>query len=308
MRRQHLWATLGLSLLVTASVTTGVTARQPGRPGEADVNVASTLRRVGERVERYFARAQSIMCIETVRWQPLGLSLGAEGFARQVESELRLSWDPDAQPGPALEATTVRQVVKVNGHRPRTNDRDNCTTPEQNTTETQPLSMLLPSQRSDYTFTLGGRATVDRRRAILLDFQEVAAATVAVEMVKDNENCISFNIQGGSRGRIWVDADTYDVLRLDQRLGGNLTIPMPKKARRSGAADYWTMERMDSSIRFKPVTFQDPEETLVLPVSVTSLRITHGSGTPRLRTTTEYSRYKRFLTGGRIVQHEPGQP
>jgi hypothetical protein len=88
---------------------------------------------------------------------------------------------------------------------------------------------------------------------------------------------------------------------MDQGLAGLIDIRMPKKVARRGGADAWVMERMDSSIRFKAVAFGDPDETLILPVSVSSLRITRGSGTPRLRTTTQYSRYKRFLTGARVV-------
>ena len=61
------------------------------------------------------------------------------------------------------------------------------------------------------------------------------------------------------------------------------------------------MERWDSSIRFKRVTFQDPEETLVLPVESSTLQITRGAGTPRLRTSTQYLSYRRFITGGRVV-------
>jgi hypothetical protein len=61
------------------------------------------------------------------------------------------------------------------------------------------------------------------------------------------------------------------------------------------------MERWDSSIRFKPVRFDDPPETLILPVSSSTLQITRGSGTPRLRTTTHYTAYRRFMTGGRLV-------
>ena len=63
----------------------------------------------------------------------------------------------------------------------------------------------------------------------------------------------------------------------------------------------WTMERWDSSIRFKRVRFQDPEETLVLPVESSTLQITRGAGTPRLRTSTQYHAYRRFITGGRVV-------
>jgi hypothetical protein len=54
-------------------------------------------------------------------------------------------------------------------------------------------------------------------------------------------------------------------------------------------------------MRFKRVTFENPQETLVLPESLTSIRITRGSGMPRLRTQTQYKNYKRFLTNGRVV-------
>ena len=121
-------------------------------------------------------------------------------------------------------------------------------------------------------------------------------------LVKDNEDCISFDIEGGMRGRIWIDANTHDVLRLDRSLNGLVEIPLPRKVtRRAGAVMFWTMERWDSTIRFKRVTFQDPEETLVLPVESTTLQITRGAGTPRLRTSTHYQAYRRFITAGRLV-------
>lgn len=265
------------------------------------LDLQALLARVGERVERYFARAQSLVCTELFYWQPLSFTYGAEGVGRHVESELRVAWEPSPESGPATEAKLVRQVLRVNGRPPREKDPNNCTNPEQNTTETQPLSMLLPSQRGHYTFKLAGQRTLDGRRAILLDYKEIARPTVTVETVPNNENCISFDIKGGSRGRLWVDADTFDVLRMDQNLS-YIEIPLPRKAWRTGFETRWTMERMDSSIRFKAVTFENPNETLVLPVEVSSFRITRGSGTPRLRTTTRYTNYKRFLTAARVVQ------
>ena len=49
------------------------------------------------------------------------------------------------------------------------------------------------------------------------------------------------------------------------------------------------------------MAFTNPDETLVLPASMSSIQVTRGAGTPRLRTTTEYVKYQRFLTGGRVV-------
>jgi hypothetical protein len=70
------------------------------------------------------------------------------------------------------------------------------------------------------------------------------AVSVESSLIEGRDDCISFNLEGGMRGRIWIDADTYDVLRLDQGLGGLVEIPLPKAAsRRSGSPSSWTMER-----------------------------------------------------------------
>jgi len=271
----------------------------------ASMDITGVLHRAGEKVTEFFARAQSLMCLEKVSLQKLGMGFGADGPARHVESELRLSWEPSLDdPTPTL-ARTLRQVVRVNGSAPRKKDHDNCTTPEQQASEEQPLSLLLPSQREKYAFSYSGRDTIDRRDAIVIAYREIRKPTVDASLIDDNEECISFNIEGGMRGRIWIDAETHDVLRLDRSISGLIEIPLPRKVtRHAGAVPYWTMERWDSSIRFKRVSFQDPEETLVLPVESSTLQITRGAGTPRLRTSTLYQSYRRFMTAARIVPQQ----
>ncbi|MGH9386801.1 MAG: hypothetical protein ACRD2N_21225 [Vicinamibacterales bacterium] len=288
---------------VGVALACGVTVSGLGLRLEPADDVETTLRRVGARVERYFARAQSLICLETVLWQPLSYGLSPDGVGRTVESELRLTWDPLSETTASVEAKILRQVLKINGRVPRRNDPNNCTTPEQNSTETQPLSMLLPQQRDDYRFSLVGTAVIDRRPAVIVDFVMAKRPTVSAQLAEGNQNCVSFTLDGGMRGRIWIDPDSYDVLRLDQRLTGWVDIVLPHViSRRSQSDGRWTMERWDTSIRFKPIAFTDPDETLILPVTVSSMRITRGSGTPRLRTTTSYSSYKRFLTGGRLAK------
>jgi hypothetical protein len=284
----------------------GIVALTAGLSAQAipSVELSAVLQRAGDRVTEYFARAQSIMCLEKVLLQKLAMGWSAEGPARVVESELRLSWEPSEDNPTPTEAKTLRQVLKVNGSAPRKKDYDNCTTPEQQASEEQPLSILLPEQRDKFIFTYSGREAVDRRDAFVIAYREVRKPTVDVSMIEDNENCISFDIEGGMRGKIWIDAETHDVLRLDRSLIGLVEIPLPRKATRAGGSTEWTMERWDSSIRFKRVTFDDPPETLVLPVSATTLQITRGAGTPRLRTTTQYQAYRRFITGGRILTQQ----
>ena len=265
------------------------------------IDLEGLLERAGARVTEYFARAQSIMCLEKVSLQRLSFGYGSDGPARFVESELRLSWEPSPEDPTPKEARTLRQVLRVNGHPPRKKDWDNCTTPEQQVSEVQPLSILLPDSRVELTFAYGGRAVLDGRDAVMVTFREKVKPTVDVSLVEDNENCVSFDIDGGTQGKIWLDAETNEVLRLDRSLTGLIEIPLPRKAQRFGLERHWTMERWDSSIRFKPVRFDNPAETLILPVESSTLQVTRGAGTPRLRTTTKYTSYRRFMTGGRVV-------
>jgi hypothetical protein len=265
------------------------------------IDLDGLLERASERVTEYFARAQSIMCLEKVSLQKLSFGFSADGPARFVESELRLSWEPSPEDPTPKEARTLRSVLRVNGSPPRKKDWDNCTTPEQQESEVQPLSILLPDSRIEHAFAFAGRGVVDGREAVIITFREKVKPSADVSLVEDNENCISFDIDGGTQGKIWLDAETNDVLRLDRSLTGLVEIPLPRKAQKFGVSSRWTMERWDSSIRFKPVKFEEPNETLILPVESTTLQITRGAGTPRLRTTTKYTAYRRFMTTGRVV-------
>ena len=286
---------LSLAALIVALTAVMSAEQLPG------IDLAVVLERAGERVTEYFARAQSIVCLEKVSLQRLAIGFGADGPARHVESELRLSWEPSPDNPTPTEARTLRQVLRVNGSPPRKKDYDNCTTPEQQDSEEQPLSILLPQQRGDYTFTAKSRQVIEGRSAYEIEFREIRKPTVDVSLVEDNEDCVSFDIEGGMRGKIWIDAETHDVLRMDRSLTGLVEIPLPRKVTRRGGSMFWTMERWDSTIRFKRVTFQDPMETLVLPISSSTLQVTRGAGTPRLRTNTQYLAYRRFMTGGRVI-------
>ena len=182
------------------------------------IDLAGLLERAGARVTEYFARAQSIMCLEKVSLQKLNFGYGSDGPARFVESELRLSWEPSPEDPTPKEARTLRQVLRVNGHAPRKKDWDNCTTPEQQASEVQPLSILLPDSRVELTFTYGGRAVVDGRDAVVITFREKIKPTVDVSLVEDNENCISFDIDGGMQGKIWLDAETNEHLEFTAKV------------------------------------------------------------------------------------------
>jgi hypothetical protein len=254
------------------------------------------LARIGAYVEGYYARAQSILALETVTLQPLGRDFGFDGFARRLVFELRLEWEPTAA-GDEDPARIVRQIVTVNGRPPRGDDDLRCIDPLPISPE--PLAFLLPARRGKYIFHPGPSGDVDGRPAATYEYRSVRAETPRVEW---RDECVSIDLPGRSRGRIWADSETFAILRLDEQLTGMVDIAVPIEQQRKGAAAYLTVERADTSIRYRPVTFSDPDETVFLPSLVESLVVMRNSGTPRLRITQRYTNYRRFVTEGRMIR------
>jgi hypothetical protein len=73
------------AVVAASAVAVGAAAQGP-----AVRDVRGWMARVGERVEEYYARAQSIMCEEIVRIEPLGPDLISNGdHVRELVYELR---------------------------------------------------------------------------------------------------------------------------------------------------------------------------------------------------------------------------
>jgi hypothetical protein len=264
----------------------------PGQSVPADTSVT----RVGDYVERYYARAQSIVVDENVTIQPLGLDLRSDGFARRLTYELRVEWNPDVTEDESP-AKVTRQLMAINGRPPRPGDEPGCLDPR--STSPEPLAFLLPERREKFTFKAAGLGRVDGRVALMIDYRSVRPEEPKAEW---KEECVSIDLPGRARGRIWADPETAEILRLDEGITGLVDVPVPRKQQRAGGSAYMTIERADSSIRYRRVPFTDPDETLVLPASIETVTIVRNSGSPRTRISQAFSNYRRFVTGSRIVR------
>jgi len=289
-------ALLGVVVLFSAA---------PAEPQTNGESLQDLLARVGRRVEEYFARAASVVATEKVTLQPIGRDFTSEGFARRLVYELRVSWNPPEPSETMPKVSVLRQLVSVNGRPPRDDGRRRkseedaaCLDPK--AVSPEPLEMLLDARRGDYAFTSAGPGRSDGRPALMIDYRSTLEKSPPT-MTWQSETCGSIEMPGFLRGRLWVDAVSGDVLRLDEALQGYPEVRVPRDKVDKGFSPLLRVERADSSIRYKVVSFTDPEEHLLLPASVESLTIIIGSGTPRRRTVHTYSDYKRFLTGGRIV-------
>ena len=265
--------------------------------GERPADLGAWLARVGDRVQQYYARAQSIVCVETVRVQRLRSNMMPDGHTRQLVYELRIAWDSPLESGTLPEAQVVRQLLTIDGRAPRAGEEPGCLDPKPVSSE--PLSMLLPHQRDRYRFSLAGTSRIDGRQTAMLDYKEKPAGPAEVTR---RGNCVSMSVPGRSTGRLWIDPATDDVVRLDEHLG--LTEAHVPEGQARGGPDWIILERADTSIHYKPVVFSEPDETLRLPATIETLVEWRGAGS-RYRLVQQYSGYKRFLTEGHVVE-DPG--
>jgi hypothetical protein len=266
------------------------------QPAAGSAGLEGLLSRIGARVEQFYARARTVTSRESVRFQQLESDFRPVGFARRLVYELRLAWDPDADGSSPIEAKVLRQLMTVNGRPPRAKDEPECTDPE--SVSSDALSMLLAQKRDVYEFTAVGPVRLDNRAALAIDFRNVSKEPPEITWT---EECVRVTVPGRTRGRIWIDADTFDVLRLDEHLTGMFDFPTSEKIARQNGVSRMALERYDSSIRYREVTFDDPPETLTLPRRVETTSVWSGLSTRRVFITQEYSDYRRFVTGGRVV-------
>lgn len=267
-------------------------------PAEIDALIA----RVGERVADYYRRAQRVVCIERSTVQPIQTNWSPDGFARIVESELRM--ETEGAEGDALaEAALFRDIRRVNGRAPREQDdtaRSGCTDP--NPLSPEPIAFLLPPRRDEYRFLSMRNGREQDRAALVIDFvsKNQKSRPELIEDPRGHDDCFDWSGPVATRGRVWVDAKTHDVLRVDRHLPGPVDVKVPWRLQRRHNLPPWiVIDRDDQTIRFSAVTFRDPDEVLLLPASIESMTVVR-SALQSTRRTDTFTAYRRFLTAGRV--------
>jgi hypothetical protein len=183
-------------------------------------------------------------------------------------------------------------------------ERSGCTDP--NPLSTEPLAFLLPAHRSEYRFTSAGSVKEKDRRAFVIEF---ASATRGgrVELNEDPKgrpDCYVWSGDVAVKGRVVVDAASYEVLRVEQRYSGPIDVIVSQKVQRHhNFGNSVVIERNDTTIRYKPITFKEPDETMLLPEEIQELIVVRG-GLQSIRRTQTFADYRRFLTSGRLIKPE----
>lgn len=121
-----------------------------------------------------------------------------------------------------------------------------------------------------------------------------------IEDENGHDDCFDWTGPVAIAGRVWVDAGTHDVLRLDRRISGPTDVRVPDRLQRKYHFSPWlTIDRDDLTMRYKEISFGDPDETILLPESIESVLVPR-SGLQSTRRTQVFTAYRRFLTASRV--------
>jgi hypothetical protein len=284
-----------LVFALVATLTAAAAAQQPSPDLDA------LLARIGEQVEQYYHRAQNLICTERVTAQPIGLDSSPAGFARVLEYELHVESDAGVDGGSPKDVKVVRDLRRINGRAVKTiPEQRDCFDP--NPLSPEPLAFLLAANRKDYAFTWAGFGKGREQNLMLIDYRPLESGKPKlVEAPDAKPGCFNISMPGGTKGRIWVEVGTHDIVRMEEHLAHPVDVQIDyDQQRRHNLPDSLMIDRYDYQIRYKPVSFEDPRETLLLPDSIDMLAMFRGAQSHRKRQV--FSDYKRFMTTGRIVK------
>lgn len=278
------------------------------------IQLKNLLERVSERIQKYQDAMFSIAFTEVLQQQ----ELKSDGTPKNKPKEFVYESIVVSRTSPANQQNSfpviTRTLKSLDGkttEQKNLKPRSKCTDTNPRPAYGDPLNFLLPKNQNNFTFSYAGEANLDgRKTAVILINQPPAAEPVKI-ITEGNCFRLSRGLQG--QGKIWIDLNTYDVMQLQWQLVESFSGKIPAGVAKVGIFPLFrpareiSYDKQEFTIRFRAVTFQNPEQVLLLPSSSESVWILKGGGIAGFRTTTEYTRYKRFMTDVEIKNSDENE-
>ncbi len=287
---------LALALLACATSR----AQEPGPTPARDERLERILDKVGEGVEKYQAELFRIAFSETLRQEELREEMTAKKskefvFDTIVAREALSDEEDDYYP------KIVRRIRTIDGKpAKRAGKRD-----EAAGTYVSSLVFLLPKHRKEFQFSLEGEETLEGRRAYRIRILRPGEGPPRVEWKKHLVG-FSFYVFAPTLNFLWVDAETFDVLRYESHLAEPFEFEGPRPVSlgfaRVGKSRRFNFKVNDYAVNFRRERFKDPEQTLLVPVAAEWTRVVEGASKPRTRATLRFSDYRRFRSDVKIIE------
>ena len=286
-----------LSLVLALLACAPARAQEEPEAGPAkDERLERILDKVGAGVARYRAGLFSITFTETLTREELREDMTAKRSKEYVFESVvlreALSADEDDY-YPRL----VRRLKTIDGKPSKKR-----LGPEVNYAVSS-LGFLLPKHRGLARFTLDGEETEAGRKLYRIRMLSPGEGEPRVEW-KRRVIGLSFRVVAPLVYMIWVDAETFDVLRLESHLAAPFEFDGPGAFGfgRLGPSRHFKYAAQDYSVRFRRRQFKDPEQTLLVPDSAEWVTVVEGASRPRTRATLRFSDYQRFRSDVKVIE------
>ena len=295
-----------LLLLVLALVTCApVRAQEPGASPAKDERLERILERVSAGVERYQAELFRIAFTETLRHEELREDMTPKKskelvFDTIVAREALSADEDDYYP------ETVRRLRAVDGKpAKRAAGRDAAAG-----AAVSSLVFLLPKHRREFQFTLEGEGRLEGRAVFRIRMLQPGEGPPRVEW-QGGLVGVGFYVFAPTVSTLWVDAETYDVLRFESHLAEPFEFESPRAFGAGPLGRFGPSRRLryaarDYAVNFRRERFKDPEQTLLVPSAAEWVHVIEGASKPRTRTTLRFSNYQRFHSDVKIIE-EPDE-
>lgn len=277
---------------------------EPAPRSDAE-RVELILSRAGGKVEQYLAGMFSISFTEVLRREALKEDWTPKGKAKEHVFDNVVLREQRAGDEQDFQGRAVRRLRTVDGKRVKPSKQkgelDKCGAPR--ATYADPLSLLLPKQRSFFFFSYEGEEILRGRKTYRLGY----APRVPLEPgTRAERGC--FYAWGKYKGTLWIDAENFDVLQLATRLTEEFDFESPRVLTagfaRFGPKRKLRLVRSEYTMRFGRVRFKDPEQELLLPESSETLAVIRGGREPRVRHTSSFRDYRRFVSDVKIIEDD----
>jgi hypothetical protein len=277
-----------VSMLIALNTVTGLSESRQSVP------LTEILEKAGDRVQQYTTTVLSVACTELTRQLELEPDL-----TTVKKKPIELVYDFIIIPGIGFGILEQRELKLIDGKPAAKNAQPSIPV---TTAFTTAVTVLLREIRDNFAFSSAGTADLDGREALLIDYLPAIRRPPSATW-----EGARFRLNFESKGRIWIDPISYDVLRIETHLIEPVEFQPPRVMRKGpfvlfGPAHKFKVKVWDVAIRFAPTSFKEPEQTLMLPVSAESFRIIEGMRVPRLRITHSFTNYRRFSSDVKIGQ------
>jgi hypothetical protein len=292
-----------LALLLGAAVAARAQeAEAAPTPAPVDEKLTRILDRTGEAVARYHAELFRIAYTETLRHEELSKEMTPKKskeyvFDTVVVREELSAEDEDYYP------KSVRRLRTIDGKpAKRTKDRR-----AEVGAGVASLLYLLPKNRHLFQFSLEGEEQVGGRAAHRIRMLRPGEGEARVEWERRLIGA-RFRVFAPEVVLVWVDAENFDVLRVESHLDAPFEFESPRAFGRFGPSRRLKYVARDYAATFRRERFKDPEQTLLVPVEAEWLNVIEGASKPRTRTTLRFSDYRRYRSDVKVIEEtEPGR-